>query len=757
MMCLRGLWSAALAAGFFALAAGALAAVHVTNLEPAVFHSDALAVSGDTIVVGGALSDDRNVADVYVRRGGQWHHQARLVPSGDRRPFASPAVAVAGDTAILGDWTADGSDGAAYVFTRAYGYWHEQGTLSAPAGAAGTKANFPGFGFTTAVDGDTALIGTLGRDDLAYVFVRDGDHWQLQAPLVTGGQSGAGPVSLALDGDTAVLGASTRNAVYVFTRHHGTWTRQARLTPADGQAGDFFGESVDVDGDRIIVGAYGDDNPGRRSDSPYAGRDTGAAYVFVRQGTVWHQEAKLLPRDRLAGDVFGWSVAIDGHRVVVGAPNTRDEGFGDGAAYLYEQHDGRWLFRSKLASGDPNAVMFGHRVALDGDDVAISAFNFGTAPSAYLFSSQPPAFVRCVGDLDGDGVADLTVITGDGQATTRSLEGTLVNRFAFAGDSEIVDVATMPDTNGDGAAELAALDAASSSLQVRDSATGALLAAAPQSPYRTPLAAAVAGDTNGDGTPDLVTLAWRPITIQVNDGLSGAPVGHFRLASRFFDPRDLLVYPDQNGNGAPEVALLAENRTASHSDVVELRDLATGEKVRDIWFGDSCPADAVSCLPAVSSREALLHDLNGNGFPELAVLRLNPAFRAADRRATVVVRDGHTGQPLGEIPFDPGHPPERLLAVPDLNGNGADELLAFGRRAGYRDQRVVVKDSRTGQRLSALWFDRFTPMEDLALCPDLNGNGSPEVVLLGRHLDDGRLRAIVKDVASGERLATVTF
>ena len=114
----------------------------------------------------------------------------------------------------------------------------------------------------------------------------------------------------------------------MFVRSGGTWTQQAKLTASDAAADDLFGISVAVAGDTAVVGAYFDDTP--------AGTDAGSAYVFVRSGGTWTQQAKLTASDAAASDQFGVSVAVAGDTAVVGA-YVDDTPAGDdaGSAYVF--------------------------------------------------------------------------------------------------------------------------------------------------------------------------------------------------------------------------------------------------------------------------------------------------------------------------------------------------------------------------------------------------------------------------------------
>ena len=106
--------------------------------------------------------------------------------------------------------------------------------------------------------------------------------------------------TMAISGSTAVVGADAKNsltgAVYVFTRTGSTWSQQAELTASDGVAGDYFGSAVAISGSTVVVGAYGQNS------------GAGAAYVFGRLGTTWTQQAELTAADGEAPDFFGISV-----------------------------------------------------------------------------------------------------------------------------------------------------------------------------------------------------------------------------------------------------------------------------------------------------------------------------------------------------------------------------------------------------------------------------------------------------------------
>jgi hypothetical protein len=369
-----------------------------------------VAVSGDTAVIAAYKDDlpgktDAGSAYVFVRTGGVWTQQARLIASDAAEyDYFGRSVAISGDTAVIGASGAENSgaynSGSAYVFVRTGGVWIQQAKLRTFDAVEGDE-----LGNSVAVSGDTAVIGVAlgdlpGETDAgsAYVFVRAGGVWNPQAKL-TASDSGAGANfggSVAVSGDTAVIGASTAGFAYVFVRTGGVWTQQTQLTASDAAAYDRFGVSVAVSGDTTVIGANGDDD---------GGSSAGSAYVFVRSGGVWNQHAKLTASDAAASDLFGFSVAVSGDTAVIGAYGDDDGGSSAGSTYVFVRSGGVWNQQAKLTASDAAASdLFGFSVAVSGDTAVIGAYGDddggSNAGSAYVFE------LGCIPDGDNDGVLD---------------------------------------------------------------------------------------------------------------------------------------------------------------------------------------------------------------------------------------------------------------------------------------------------------------------------------------------------------------
>jgi hypothetical protein len=382
-----------------------------------------VALSGDTAVIGARFDDDdvngleSGSAYVFTRSGTTWSQQAKLTAAdGAARDWFGVRVAISGDTAVI---TADADDddvngvdsGSAYVFTRSGTTWSQQAKLTAADGAAVDL-----FGYSVTLSGDTAVFGARFDDDdvngvdsgSAYVFTRSGTTWTQQAKL-TAADGAAGDqfgYSVALSGDTAVITADADDedvngvdsgSAYVFTRSGTTWRQQAKLTAADGAAGDLFGVRVAISGDTAVIGA-------RFDDDQVNGVDSGSAYVFTRSGTIWRQQARLAAADGAAGDWFGYSVAIFGDTALIGAHFDDDDvnGVDSGSAYVFTRSGTTWSQQSKLTAADGVAGdQFGGRVALSGDTALIGArlvndvINDVDSGAAYVFT------VVLDGDHDG--------------------------------------------------------------------------------------------------------------------------------------------------------------------------------------------------------------------------------------------------------------------------------------------------------------------------------------------------------------------
>ena len=188
------------------------------------------------------------------------------------------------------------------------------------------------FGRSVAVNGDTALIGALTDPDKAwfggasYLFTRSGGVWIEQAKLISSDAADFDlfGISVALDGDTALIGAS--GDAYVFVSNGGEWIEQAKITASDSAEWDDFGVGVALEGDTALIGASRDEDNGTGS---------GSAYVFTRSGEEWIEQAKLTASDGAELDLFGSAVALESDTALIGAYLDDDNGTESGSAYIF--------------------------------------------------------------------------------------------------------------------------------------------------------------------------------------------------------------------------------------------------------------------------------------------------------------------------------------------------------------------------------------------------------------------------------------
>jgi hypothetical protein len=338
-----------------------------------------VAIDGDTAVVGayfydtsGGVNSPKGAAYVFTRSGSTWTQRAMIqsndIAVGD---YFGITVAISGNTIIVGAQYEDGSSssatnyGSVYVFTGSGSSWTQQAKLVDP-----NPSTNDWFGsHSIAISGNTIVLGSILSDDTAtnsgtaHIYTRSGSTWTYKGQLESSDVAaydrfGAG---IAIDGDTILIGAygeggsgTSRGAAYVFTSNNNwsSWSQQAKLTASDAQDNDYFGRGLDLDGDTAVIGAFGEDDTGSNS---------GSAYVFTRSGTTWSQQQKLTASDSAANFDIGLSVAIEGDTIALGSRGADSD---TGAVYIFKLSGSTWTEEEKLVS-DEGAQNddFGERVS----------------------------------------------------------------------------------------------------------------------------------------------------------------------------------------------------------------------------------------------------------------------------------------------------------------------------------------------------------------------------------------------------------
>lgn len=332
-----------------------------------------VACHGDTIAVGAMFADvpsplgtplsDAGAVYLFERQGDGWRQTQKLIAvdaaASDAFGFAlsmtSKDLLIGAPYVNAPSQTSRIDVGAAYIYTRLAGGFTVAGKLMAQDGGA---SDF--FGRAVAISGETALIGAMHSDVItasgkatdagaAFVFVRDRDRW-IQQQVLTARDAASRDLfgfAVALDGDTAVVGAyladlldsdgaslDNAGAAYIFARKGGVFSAGEKLVAPDASRDDYFGTSVAIAGERVVVGA------------PYADltllddsrvNNGGAVYAFRRRGDVWHWQDKLVASDVADRDVLGRGVALWGHTALLSAPGKLRGGRSEvGAAYFFD-------------------------------------------------------------------------------------------------------------------------------------------------------------------------------------------------------------------------------------------------------------------------------------------------------------------------------------------------------------------------------------------------------------------------------------
>ena len=274
--------------------------------------------------------------------------------------------------------------------------------------SAGDGQNFDMFGDSVDTYDQWIVVGAEAANDsgarrgAAYVYQREGRGWISQAKL-TAMDSDADHFGhdVSIDDDWIVVGshwddgaAYRAGAAYVFQRQGASWYWKQKLTASDHHSEDEFGTSVAISGDRLVVGSPFDDD---------AGGQSGSAYVFRREGTTWTEEDKLTADDEDWGDYFGHAVAIDGSYIVIGAYRDED----GGSVYVFKRNDNGtpndptddfWQEQDKLTPSGATADEFGWSVAISGDRIVVGAYleDLGNneAGAVYVFRREGSDWVE---------------------------------------------------------------------------------------------------------------------------------------------------------------------------------------------------------------------------------------------------------------------------------------------------------------------------------------------------------------------------
>ena len=341
------------------------------------YFGSAAALNGSTALIGADGENSfQGAAYIFNEVAGVWSEGQKLTASdglaGDEFGYR---VALRPETAVVTAFSATVNgvvaQGSAYVYTKAGDTWSESQKLTASDGGL-----FDNFGASVAISSEAVAIGangaTVGQNPAqgaVYVFTKSGSTWVQTQKLVA--NDGAAfdnfGLSVAMEGPTIVVGSPVamidgkfgQGAVYRFARINGTWTQVQKLVADDGASGDSFGESVALNNQVALVGAY------NAAVNGHFGQ--GAAYIFTRTAGMLVQSQKLTASDGASFDNFGNAVALDGNRALIGADVATVDGHtSQGKAYLFTASAGTWTQAETFVSSDGTTDdFFGAALALE--------------------------------------------------------------------------------------------------------------------------------------------------------------------------------------------------------------------------------------------------------------------------------------------------------------------------------------------------------------------------------------------------------
>lgn len=366
-----------------------------------------VSISGD-LLLAGANGDDggyrRGSAYIFEKPVTGWITATEtaklLAPDGEDGDNFGWAAGISGDNIIIGAYGDDvngSNSGSAYIFEKPAVGWTGVPDIDKETPIPYLSNAAENYGISVSMDGSYAVVGAKGYNGgrgCAYVLHNTGTGWETLARLTASDEAGDADFgcSVSICGDYIVVGAdysectgSKIGSAYVFKKPATGWTdatETAKLTASDGAGNDYFGASVSISGEYIVVGAWADDNNGNNS---------GSAYIYKMPVAGWTdatETAKLTASDGAAWDYFGNTVSISGDDVVIGAVGNDDNGDNSGSAYVFEKPPTGWTGATetiKLTASDAASEdYFGRSVYISGDLVVVGESRY-YGGSVYIF------------------------------------------------------------------------------------------------------------------------------------------------------------------------------------------------------------------------------------------------------------------------------------------------------------------------------------------------------------------------------------
>ncbi len=567
---------------------------------------NAIAVSGNTMVVGARFdsttASQAGAAYVYILSGGTWTQQAVLLANdGALADKFGYSVAISGDTIVVGAYNDDSplsNAGSAYVFVRSGTTWSFQQKLTASDEAADDQ-----FGIAVAIGGPTIFVGANFSDQpsnsdagAVYRYTQSGTVWSQVQKLIPVGGVILGDhfgEALAVSGTKLAVGSpgadvplTAAGSVYVFVDIGGSYIQQDKISIATGANGDNFGNSVAIEGNTLIGGAL--------QYTPIVAQPAyGAAYVYEFNGSAWVSQGRLTASDGASVDRFGYSVAVTGNTVAIGAreDDTIAGGPDAGSAYIFTRAGATWTEKQKLAPADPfNGDRFGYAVAFQAGNVIVGAAEKAlTSPNgqgaAYYYSSANATFF----DYDGDAKADISIFRPiNGQWWYQKSADNVVAALTFGTST---DKPVPADYDGDIKTDIAIYRPSTGEWFVLRSSNYSFYSV----PFGISTDKPAPGDYDGDGFADIAVFRSSTGTWYINKSSGGVQITQWGGAG------DVSVNADYDADGKSDIAIF---RPADGT-----------------WWVNRSGSGLMALTFGVSTDKPVTADYTGDGRSDIAIWR----------------------------------------------------------------------------------------------------------------------------------------
>ncbi|HHZ65199.1 MAG TPA: hypothetical protein EYN51_06845, partial [Flavobacteriales bacterium] len=328
------------------------------------------------------------------------------------------SVSISGNRAIVGsslDDSIGSNSGAAYIYELNNGSWMQTQILIASDAAAGDE-----FGYAVSISGDRVIAGSYKDDNgsgSAYIYELIGSTWV--ESKITPSDGAAGDefgYTVSISGNRAIVGSlrdddngNESGSAYIFELIGSFWVQSQKITPSDGAPDDYFGNAVSIDGNAAVIGSKFDDKNNNVLSS-------GSAYVFEHNGTNWAETQKITASDEYEYFTFGYSVDISNNYIIVGSPNSADGWNGGfftiinaGSSYIFEKIGTTWTEVNKIKASDLDQYdNFGWSVSISGNKAIVGShlddYNGNNSGSAYIFELDGTSWTQLqkINSSDGD-------------------------------------------------------------------------------------------------------------------------------------------------------------------------------------------------------------------------------------------------------------------------------------------------------------------------------------------------------------------